>query len=351
MQRLYVLGDGIYLKKRGDNLALVKDNETLEEVNPKSLREIVIMGYASLSGPVFRMLIENRVETVLLDPRGRFQGRLSIDEHKHVSRRRQQYLKLSDPEFLVKTAQAIVVGKIKTQSRFLRIRANQMKSEELYRAATSLRAMEKEFLSRSLTLEEIRGIEGLASKIYFDSFGKLISNPLFKFQGRTKRPPLDPVNAMLSFVYTLLTSEVLSAIKTVGLDPYLGALHAEEYGRPSLACDLVEEWRVFLCDRFVLGLINRNVVSPDNFVYKEVRDTDFVDEEDLRNKRPVEMKPNTLRAFLSSYENWMTQRVKIPESNEVQTYRAHILSQVRKFERYIMGEMSEYKTFPWSKIL
>jgi len=350
MQRVYVLDSGSYLRKSGDNLALVRDGSVVEEKNIKGITQLILMGYTSISGAVLRVLMENRIETVLLNPRGRFQGRLSVDEHKHVTRRKNQYIKLSDPKFVLNTARSLIQGKMRTLSRFLALRGTQFGIDSLFSRAAAIKAMERALFDPHMDIDALRGLEGNATKIYFDGFHLMLRNPAFSFKGRNRRPPLDPVNALLSFVYTLLTGEVLTAIKIAGLDPYLGALHVEDYGRPSLACDLVEEWRVFLGDRLVLGLLNRKAMSNEDFVFRIVKDHDFIDEDDLKKKRPVEMKPLACRAFLDAYEKWMSQRVSYPETGLKISYRSAILEQIRKFEKYIEGEEDIYNPFPWSQI-
>ncbi|EFI34766.1 CRISPR-associated protein Cas1 [Desulfonatronospira thiodismutans ASO3-1] len=318
MERVYILEDGVYLRKNGDNLVLTKNRQTLEEIPVRNLKQMVLAGYAALSGSVLQVLMQNRVETVFLDKNWRFQGRLNVDEHKHVQRRIDQYRNLSDPEFVAESARILVHGKLENMARMLQVRGKRMKNQELLSKAAAIRALGKE-LGSLQDVELIRGCEGHASRLYFQVFDHLLTNKNFSFKGRSKRPPKDPVNALLSFVYTLLTNEVQTAVKTVGLDPYLGALHVIDYGRPSLACDLVEEWRAFLGDRLVLGLINKKSISVDDFVYRDVKDTDFVDEKDLRSKRPVEMKPAICRAFLQSYEKWMQQKILDPVSGAYST--------------------------------
>lgn len=350
MRKMYVLGNDIYLKRRSQKLALMQGKEVLEEVDTKDLNELIVIGYASMSGAVLKMLVENRVETILLDPKGRFQARLFIDEHKHVQRRQQQYLKLSDPSISKSVAKEIVIGKLRSQSRFLSLKAKGHEGQVLPEKALSIRALLQMLEGQEFSLESLRGLEGTASRLYYEAFGHLIKNRGFVFQGRNKRPPRDPVNALLSFVYTLLTSEVLNCIKTVGLDPFFGCLHEIEYGRPSLACDLVEEWRVFLGDRFVLTLLNKNLVRPDDFIYRETHVVEYIDETDLKNNRPVEMKRALMKVLLESYEKWMAQKIKSPISNEVKTYRGLIMDQVRLFEKYIMDDCERYTTFPWSKV-
>jgi len=185
----------------------------------------------------------------------------------------------------------------------------------------------------------VRGIEGAGTRIYFNMFNHLIRNDKFDFRGRNRRPPLDPVNALLSFVYTLLTNEVLSAISICGMDPYMGSLHEISYGRPSLACDLVEEYRAPLGDRLVLSLLNRKMVNPDDFVYRSPRKLTFADEQEMKKNRPVEMKPYLFKAFLSSYEAMMTGR---------NSYRTIIRKQVRGFADYLKNpEEMRYQPFSW----
>lgn len=348
MQRVYILDQGSYLRKSGSSLALYKDRRLVEEIPAANLEQLVLMGYTSLTGAVVDFLIRNRVETVFLSPRGSFRGRLNIDDHKDVERRRHQYLKLSDPDFLLKTAKAIVQGKLRNQARMLHVHGQRGSSPQILSMALAVKTMAGNIPELG-SLEMLRGVEGNAARSYFNAFGLLIKNPEFKFSARTKRPPLDPVNALLSFIYTMLTNEVLSAIKTAGLDPCLGSLHEPAYGRPALACDLVEEWRTYLGDRLVLQLINKGTVQKDDFVYRDVSNTDFVDEQDLIRKRPVEMKPAICRALIQSYEKWMNLSTKVKDLGHNLTHRGYILHQVRKFLAYVRGETDQYLPFSMSE--
>lgn len=134
------------------------------------------------------------------------------------------------------------------------------------------------------------------------------------------------------------------------MDPYLGCLHAVDYGRPSLACDLVEEWRTFLGDRLVLALVNRRVIGLDDFVYRPTPCADAVDEEELKHRRPVEMKPKIARAFIEAYEKWMASRILDPGSRERTDYRGLIQRQVWKFCHYLVGDRDSYEPFIWSEV-
>ncbi len=348
MQRVYILDQGSYLRKSGPNLALYKDRKLVEEIPGSGLEQLVLMGYTSLSGGVIDFLIRNRVETVFLSPSGGFRGRLNIDEHKDVQRRRKQYLNLSDDGFLLAVARAVVQGKLRNQARFLQAQGQRNKLQDALAMSQALKALSRN-VRHARDMNTLRGMEGHGSNMFFRAFGLLVKNPDFKFTARSKRPPLDPVNALLSFIYTMLTSEVLSAIRTAGLDPGLGALHEPAYGRPSLACDLVEEWRTYIADRLVLQLINRGTVKKDDFVHRDHTRTDFVDEHDLVQKRPVELKPGPRRALVQTYENWMNQDIQAGKLGKKLSYRGYILHQVRHFLECITDDNPDYQPFSLSE--
>jgi CRISPR-associated protein Cas1 len=350
MERFYVLEPSTQLRKSGSHLVVMRGGEKVAEIPIEGLEQLTLLGYASLSGAVLDVLIRNRIETVLVTPQGRFRARLLVDEHKHVQRRQAQYVRLGDPAVALACARSVVGGKLRNGARLLALRGSDYDDPELRMAAARIKGLVR-LLDTASDLEQVRGVEGRGAHLYFQAFPRLIRVEGFAFNGRNRRPPLDPVNALLSFVYTLLTLEVLTAVKIVGLDPYLGTLHEVDYGRPSLACDLVEEWRSFLGDRLVLSLINRRVVGPDDFVVREVDHPDGVDEEDLRRRRPVEMKPRTCRAFIQTYENWMTARAPIPGKKLRTDYRGLIRHQVKHFLDYLKGDAERYEPYRWSGAL
>lgn len=346
MESVYVLQPGSYLRREGSTLKVVKEGRVLEQIPAEDLKKLILVGRVSLTGPLLDFLIHNRVETVFMTPNGRFRARLGLDEHKHVALRKAQYLKLSDPEFALGAAKILVEGKIENMARFLLLRARQYGMQEIRLNVVRLRAF-KTHLAEARDLESVRGIEGAATRLYYDVFQFLLRNRAFVFKGRNRRPPLDPVNALLSFVYTLLTNEVLSSLKAAGLDPYLGSLHEIAYGRPSLACDLVEEYRCFLGDRLVLGLINRRVITPEDFVYRAPVPASFTDEQEMREKRPVEMKPAVSRTFVEAYEEMMKRSIHYPPLGKRVTYRWLILQQIRAFGSYLESSERSYQPFQW----
>jgi CRISPR-associated protein Cas1 len=350
MERFYVLEPNTQLHKSGNHLVVMRGREKVAEIPIEGLEQLTLLGYTSLTGAVLDALIRNRIETVLVTPRGRYRARLLVDEHKHVQRRQAQYLRLSDPTVALASARSIVRGKLRNGARFLAMRGADYDDAELRTAAARMKGLVP-LMETSPDIETVRGMEGQGANLYFRAFPRLIRAEGFRFTGRNRRPPLDPINALLSFVYTLLTLEVLTAVKIVGMDPYLGTLHEVDYGRPSLACDLVEEWRTFLGDRLVLSLVNRRIIHPEDFIIRKVDNPDGVDEEDLRSKRPVEMKPGTSRAFIQAYEKWMAGQAPLPGNGKKTDYRGLIRHQVRQFLNYLKGDVDHYEPYRWSEYL
>ena len=334
MDSLYVVEQGCYLRKDGESLKIMKGKKVIQIIPASGLKRLVIAGWSSLTGAVLDFLIRNQVDTVFLTPTGRFRARLLLDDTGHVELRQRQYVRLAEHGFRLATARAIVTGKLDNHVHFLRRRASQRDIPEFSAVALQIKALAAQCASLN-DLERLRGVEGYAARLMYGVFGLLITNDGFEFRGRNRRPPLDPVNALLSFVYTLFTNEVQNAIKVAGLDPYLGALHEPGRGRPSLACDLVEEWRVW-GERMVLALINRKVLEPSDFVFKKVRGN---------GDRPVEMKPGVCRALISAFEKQMEHRVYYPPGDEATTLRRIIHAQARMFAASLASGANIYQPF------
>ncbi len=334
MDSLYIVQQGCYLRKDGDSLKIMKGRRVIQTIPAAGLKRLVIAGWNSLTGAVLDFLIRNQVDTVFMTPTGRFRARLLLDDTGHVELRQKQYVRLADEKFKICTARAVVAGKLENHIRFLRRRSGQRDIPELAETALQIKALSRQLESEN-DIERIRGIEGYGARLMYGVFGLLITNEKFEFNGRNRRPPRDPVNALLSFVYTLLTNEVQNALKIVGLDPYLGALHETGRGRPSLACDLVEEWRVW-GERMVLTLINRKMVVPEDFVCRKALKS---------GERPVEMKPAVSRALIGAYEKQMGHRVYYAVQEEVTTLRMIIYGQAKCFARSLGHGADIYQPF------
>ncbi len=328
MEELYLLEPAVAVRKDGECLRLEFADGSRRLVPAAQLRHLVVAGRQSLSGAVLSFLIEKRVDTVFLSPTGRFLARLLLDEPGHVELRRRQYAQLGGGPKTLPLARAVVAGKLANQQRLLSRRANEYREERLGLAAKRIRALRKQCAVAD-DLDILRGIEGFGSRIYFESFPLLIRNEAFPFNGRNKRPPRDPVNALLSFGYTVFTNQAASSIRSAGLDPALGALHVVEHGRPSLACDLVEEYRC-LVDRLVLTLLNRRLVGREDFVSQA---------------GGVLMKPDVLRVLVRSLERLLDSRFVSPATGERVRLRHLMYLQARSLVAWLQDEKEGYEPF------
>ncbi len=324
MEILYVLEPGSYMRASGDALLVEKEGKILRQIPAEGLERLTLIGRCSMTGAVLDFLIERSIDTVFMTLGGRFRARLLLDGAGHVRLRQLQYKRLGDKGFCTKTAKGIVSNKIRRQYELILKKAYREKSRELRALVVQLKALRKRAQLAS-NLDEIRGIEGAAARVLYQGFGLLIKNREFSFSGRNKRPPLDPVNALLSFVYTLFTNEVLNAIKACGLDPYLGALHEPLSGRPSLACDMVEEWRA-TAENFVLTIINKRMVSQSDFIKTG------------RKERPIEMTPSFMRALIKAYEKKMSMQVPFRDGRLELRWVIH--QRIRDFISYLEDEDS-----------
>ena len=255
---------------------------------------------------------------------GRYVGRVVGTLSSNVSLRLAQYRALTDPERTLALARRIVGAKIANQRDLLLRHARRRPESGTLRVAAKAMRANASHLARCSTLDEVRGCEGAASACYFRVFGELLLAPGFRFDGRNRRPPRDPVNALLSLRYTLLSNDVQSAIEIVGLDPHLGALHAPLAGRPSLVCDLVEEHRAVVIDALVVAALNKNAFKPGDF-------------EDRGPEEPVVLPRETVRWMVTLYERRMQRSALYSDSGRRMTLRSIVEQQVRRFARSLLS--------------
>ena len=274
LNTLYVTTPETYLRLDNSTLRVELDNEVKLRVPLHHLQSVVCFGHVGVSLPLMHKLAEVGIAFVMLDMNGRFKARLEGAVSGNVLLRQAQHRRADNPTFVLDTARAFVAGKIKNCRSVLLRGAREAKEPDeqatLTRGgddlAASLRA-----LPVAATLDSIRGVEGEAARTYFACLNLLVRPDCrepFRMDGRTRRPPRDRFNALLSFVYAMWMNDCRSAIETVGLDPQIGFLHAVRPGRAALALDLMEEFRAF-GDRLVLTLINRGQVTVDDFIERE----------------------------------------------------------------------------------
>lgn len=274
LNTLYVTSEDSYLSLDGENVVVSDQGQEVGRLPLHNLEGIVSFGYRGTSPALMGACAERNISLCYLSPQGKFLARVSGKIKGNVILREQQYKSFLDDGKSLEVAKNCIIGKI-YNARWVLERATrdhglQVNVEELKRSSEKLKHSLAQ-VSDCQSKERLRGIEGEAAQIYFGVFDELILQQKqdFSFNGRTRRPPLDNVNALLSFVYTLLTNTITSALETVGLDPYVGCLHTERPGRVSLSLDLIEELRSVLADRFVLSLINKKIVTKKGFEKKE----------------------------------------------------------------------------------
>lgn len=262
LNTLYVTSENSYLALDGENLVVYDEKKELGRLPLHNLDGIVSFGYRGTSPALMGACAERNISLCYLTPQGKFLARVTGKVQGNVLLREQQYKSSKDDEISLTIAKNCIMGKVYNArwvlERAIRDHGMQIDVEGVKKASLHLKES-LQYIQNAESKDQLRGYEGEAASIYFGVFNELIlqQKKEFNFQGRNKRPPKDNVNAMLSFVYTLLTNQITSALEVVGLDPYVGYLHTDRPGRVSLALDLIEELRSVYADRFVLSLINK----------------------------------------------------------------------------------------------
>ena len=271
LNTLYVTTQGAYLARENEAVVVRIEKETRMRLPLHALDGIVCFGRVSCSPPLMGLCAERGVRIAFLTERGRFLARVEGKPKGNVLLRRTQYRLADDPKESARLARSIVVAKVMNSrsvlQRALRDHGDAKDGDALRRAVGRLRALLTELGDETLALDSVRGHEGEAARVYYAAFNDLITvgGEAFRFSGRSRRPPLDKINALLSFVYTLVRYDAESALASVGLDPAVGFLHRDRPGRPGLALDLMEEFRAFLADRLAASLVNLRQINPSGF--------------------------------------------------------------------------------------
>lgn len=274
LNTLYVTTAQTYLRLDNDTLRIEIEQETKLRVPLHHLTAVVCFGHTGLSAPLMHRLAEGGIALVLLDDNGRFKARLEGAVTGNVLLRQAQFARLTDSAFTLDMARACVAGKIKNTRQVLQRGAREAKLDDEAKVLTRLAdnlAASLRALPDATSLDVLRGIEGEAARQYFSGLNLLVrtdARAAFQMDGRTRRPPRDRMNAVLSFLYAMWMNDCRSALEAAGLDPQVGYLHALRPGRAALALDLMEEFRPW-ADRLALTLINRGQLEADDFALRE----------------------------------------------------------------------------------
>lgn len=263
MSVLALMENDLRLVRRGGGLVVERRGASVSSVQTHHLREVHLYGAADVSAAARNALLREGIDVVYLTLDGRYRGRLVAAEGKNGALRLAQYGLVADRVRRLTLAKQLVEGKIANQQELLQRRQRRLRDERIADAMVALRDLRARSADAA-DLDVLRGFEGMAARWFFEAFGKALRHPELTFEGRNRRPPRDPVNACLSYGYTLLVVRVEQAVRAVGLDVYLGALHEAGRGAPALALDLAEEARPVV-DDLVLTLLNRRQLSADDF--------------------------------------------------------------------------------------
>jgi len=333
LNTVYISEPNMYLALKGKNLNLLKDKQSIARIPLHNIEAISTFGHQGASPALMGECMEKNINLTFFTSSGRFRGRLTGEVNGNVTLRKKQYRLSDDENESNKIARHMITGKIYNSEqllkRTLRDHTLRVDANRINQIINRLQESRAAAIS-CVSLDELRGIEGSAASSYYSVFNECIlqQKEVFLFRGRNRRPPLDPVNALLSFSYSLLASESAAALEGVGLDSYVGFLHRDRPGRTSLALDLMEELRPVIADRFVLKIINRNQVSSKDFIVKE--------------NRAVILKDEARRNFLKLWQKEKQKEITHPYLKEKIQWGLIPHVQALLLTRYLRGDLDAY---------
>jgi len=351
MTTLYLTEQRSLVKKDGDTLVVHIPEDKTKETEARKVRvplakvdQVVVYGDSTITSPALAALLDQHAEVCFLTTYGSFKGRLSPQFSKNGLLRLEQHRAHNDPARALTLAQAFVAGKLNNQ-RALLMRTNRKRNDPaLDAAAASIKGVLDQVVEvksdgapppdprhpqADTPQGRLLGLEGAASAAYFGVFDKLLVDA-WDFARRIRRPPTDPINALLSYAYTLLMHQVMAAVSVVGLDPYIGYLHSSQYGKPALALDVMEEFRPVIADSVVLTLANNGMIRREDFVAE---------------LGAVRLKDGARKVFLTKFEERLNTEVQHPTFKYKATYRRCLELQVRLVAKWLTGEIPEYPAF------
>lgn len=335
---LYVTTPDAYLSLDGENVVVSRKEETLGRIPLHNLQGIVAFGYVGASPALMGACVKRNIALTFLTMHGRFLARATGETNGNVLLRKEQYRISDKEEESLRYAKHFIKGKL------FNARWSIERTKRDYAMRLDMEALTKvsSFLKNSFSLvdscadlEQLRGVEGEAASVYFGVLDQMIlqQKEFFCFQTRNRRPPTDPVNALLSFVYTLLAHDVASALETAGLDSYVGFLHRDRPGRISLALDLMEELRPVYADRFVLSLINKQQLKPAGFRKQETG--------------AVVMEDETRKKILSLWQERKNESLTHPFLKQKVSWGLVPYIQAQLLARSLRGDLDGYPPFLW----
>lgn len=324
MANLYLTEQNSILRKSGDRLIIEKDDKVLLEVQCHKIDAVLIFGNVQFTTQAVHELFEHGIEMAILTRTGKLIGQITSPSTKNITLRVQQFKQYWNDDFRLAFAKAIVCGKIQNCIQLVRSFSYNHPDNSFDVEMEDLRLRLREVESAA-NISQLFGIEGNAAKTYFTSFGKMILST-FDFPGRKKYPSTDPVNALLSLSYTMIFNEISSLLDGLGFDPYLGYYHGIDYGRPSLASDLMEEFRAPIADRITLNLINNRIFSQEDFYANP-------------KTEGVYLKRESLKRYFVEYETMINGEFLHPKQKEKTTLRKCFRIQAENLASHIQNNI------------
>lgn len=336
LNTLYITNPNAYVSRDGENVVIKVDNVEVMRRPIHILEGIVCFNYVGISPKLMSLCVDNNIQVVFLNEYGKFMARITGGVKGNVLLRRTQYRYADDISKSFEASRNFIIGKIvncrTVINRAIRDHGVSVDIDQLRGALEKLSTAVENVKAASNT-DELRGIEGDAARTYFSIFNNLIlqQKDEFYFTERSRRPPMDNINAMLSYAYTLLTYEMESALETVGLDPYVGFMHTDRPGRVSLALDMIEELRPYIAERFVISLINRKQVSGKGFIVKE--------------SGGIIMDKDTKSTFLTAWQKRKQEEITHPFINEKIEIGLLPYVQAMLMARFLRNDINNYPPF------
>ncbi len=347
MTTVYVKEQGARVARRGERLVVKsREGSVLEEFPLTQVQQVVVMGNVQMTTQIMATLAEREIDVVFLSSYGKYRFRTEGEGSKHVALRQRQLRVMSEGRLALPVAQTIVDAKINNQRVILQRQASRITSSGQQNRGATVWPRDRSLFDRALDgmiqmqrasggagdLNALRGYEGKAAVYYFAAIRSLLDQSR-GFERREYHPPPDPFNALLSFAYSLLLKDVRAAVQTVGLDLYLGFFHEVNQGRPSLALDLMEEWRPLIADALVLELVNRGALLPDDFVRTG------------QKQLPVKLSEAGVERVLQAYGSRLSGRLYHPLAGPggETTLQQAVVLQARRMARLITGQETTYE--------
>lgn len=338
LNTLFVTSEDVYLSLDGENVVANRDGEAVARYPLHTLQSIVSFSYSGASPALMGACAKREIGLAFCTPRGRFLARVSGQMQGSVLLRRTQYRVADDPSESCRVARMMILGKVYNArwsiERTRRDHAMRIDGERFAAVSQQLQGLLPQITAET-PLESLRGLEGAGATAYFSILDDMIlqGKDTFFFRERSRRPPLDAFNAMLSFAYSLLAHDCASALETVGLDAYVGFLHRDRPGRESLALDLMEELRPCFADRFVLTMVNNRIIKPEDF--------------DFRESGAVFLTDTGRKSFLQKWQERKRETITHPFLEEKLPWGLVPYLQSLLLARYLRGDLDDYPPFLW----